>query len=75
MDPGRDPTSGFYSGLIVASTVNIWCTKQSDPIHSVVQHWLLAIDRDHIAVGLSFESPPVHTICNWDTQKSIATRH
>ena len=30
----------------------------------VVQHWLLAIDRDCIAVGLSFESPPVGTICN-----------
>ena len=25
----------------------------------VVEHWLLAIDRDCIAVGLSFESPPV----------------
>ena len=35
----------------------------SDPVlrDTVVQHWLLAIDRDSIAVGLSFESPPVHT--------------
>ena len=23
MDPGRDPTAGFFSGLIVAGTVNI----------------------------------------------------
>ena len=37
----------------------------SDPVlfESVVQHWLLAIDRDCIAVGLSFESPRVCTIC------------
>ena len=26
---------------------------------AVVQHWLLDIDLDRIAVGLSFESPPV----------------
>ena len=31
-------------------------------IDTAVQHWLLAIDRDCIAVGLSFESPPVRTI-------------
>ena len=32
----------------------------SDPVlfDTVAQHWLLAIDRDRIAVGLSFESPP-----------------
>ena len=28
-------------------------------INTVVQHWLLATDRDHISVGLSFESPSV----------------
>ena len=33
----------------------------SDPVlfDTVVQHWLLAIDCDRIAVNLSFESPPV----------------
>ena len=37
----------------------------SDPalFNTVVQHWLLAIDDDRIAVGLSLESPPVCTIC------------
>ena len=49
MDPGQDPTAGHFSGLIVVGTVNIWCT--------VVQRWLLATNRDCIAVGLSFESP------------------
>ena len=33
----------------------------SNPVlfDTVVQHWLLAVDRDRIAVGLSFEFPPV----------------
>ena len=33
----------------------------SNPVlfDTVVQHWLLAIDHDCIAVGLSFESPPI----------------
>ena len=30
---------------------------------TVVQHWLLAIDRDCTAGGLSFESPSMLTIC------------
>ena len=36
----------------------------SDPVlfDTVVQLWLLAIDCDRIAVGLSFESPPVCTM-------------
>ena len=42
-------TSGALSDLVLFDTV--------------VQHWLLAIDRDRIAVGLSFESPPIRTIC------------
>ena len=35
----------------------------SDPVlfDTLVQHWLLAIDRDRIAVGLSLESPPACT--------------
>ena len=37
----------------------------SDPVffESVVKHWLSAIHRDRIAVGLSFESPPACIIC------------
>ena len=37
----------------------------SDPVlfEAVVQHWILAIDRDCTAVGLLFESPPVCIIC------------
>ena len=31
MDPGRDPTAGLFSGLIVIGTVNIRCTKRSGP--------------------------------------------
>ena len=62
MDPGRDPTAGFFSGLIVAGTLNIWCTKRSGPSDTAVQQWLLAIDRDHIGIGLSFESAPIRTM-------------
>ena len=42
----------------------------SDPVlfDTVVQHCLLAIDLDRIAVGLSFETPPVCTICKIDYQ-------
>ena len=63
MDPGRDPTAGHFSGLIVAGLFTSGAL--SDPVlfESVVQHWLLAIDRNCITVGLSFESPPVSTIC------------
>ena len=31
MDPGRDPTAGFFSGLIVIGTVNI-IGVLSDPV-------------------------------------------
>ena len=64
MDPGWDPTAGFFSGLIVTVSVLLTSGALSDPvlIHTVVQHWLLAIDRDCIAVGLSFESPSMRNI-------------
>ena len=54
MDPGRDSTAGFFSGLIVVTSGAL-----SDLvfIDAVVQHWLLANDCDCIAVGLLFESP------------------
>ena len=50
----------------------------SDPVlfESVVQHWLSAIDRDRIAVGLSFESPPV--CITWkgtETKNGIHSNH
>ena len=32
IDPGWDPTAGLSSGLIVAGTVYLWCTKQSGPL-------------------------------------------
>ena len=53
MAPGRDPTAGFsYSGVIIGVL--------SDPvlIYAVVQHWLLATNRDRIAVGLSLSVHP-----------------
>ena len=31
MDPSQDPTAAFSSGLIVAGSFDIWCTKQSSP--------------------------------------------
>ena len=48
-----------FSGLIVIGAVNIMRNKQSGPLYTVVQLWLLAIDRDRIAVGLSFKSPSI----------------
>ena len=60
MDAGWDPTAGFFSVLIVVGTVNIWSAKLLSLIDTVVQHWLLAIDCDCIAIGLSFESPPIN---------------
>ena len=45
-------TSGALSNMVLIDTV--------------VQHWLLAIDRDHIAAGLSFEFPFMRTICKTD---------
>ena len=33
------------------------------PFDAVVQRWLLVTDRDHIAVGLSFESPSMRNNC------------
>ena len=44
----------------------------SDPVFvdTVVQHWLLAIGRDCIALGLSFESPPVRNEADTRTKRS-----
>ena len=58
MDPGWDPIEGFFSELIVISAVNI-ISVLSDPVpfYTVVQHWHLSINRDHVAVGFVIESP------------------
>ena len=46
----------------------------NDPVlfDTVVQHWLLPIDRDRIAVGLSLSLHPVRT--NWLSYKFVETR-
>ena len=45
-------------------SVQLTCGALSDPVlvDTIVQDWLLAIDHDCIAVGLSLESPPMHAI-------------
>ena len=68
MDPGRDPTAGLFSGLIVVGTVTSGALRDPVPFATVVQRWLLATDRDRIAVGLSFESP---SMCKTVLQKLI----
>ena len=55
MDPGRDPTAGLFSGLIVVGTVKIWCTKQSGPFRYV--HKLIAT-RYQIIVNETLVIPP-----------------
>ena len=56
IDPGWDPTADLFSGLIVAGTVKIWCTKRSGPYQYCCPTLaFLATNCDHIAVGLSFE--------------------
>ena len=51
---GRDPTAGYYSGLIVIDTVNLLHGALSDQvlIYTVVKHWLLATDRHCITLSL-----------------------
>ena len=51
MDPGRDPTVGFFQGCMIVAgillTSGAWHAL-SDPVvmDTVVQHWLSAIDGD-----------------------------
>ena len=56
------PQQAFFQGWLFP--VLLASDALSDPVlfDTVVQHWPLAIDHDHIAVGLSFESPPICTI-------------
>ena len=63
-DQGDDgPGWGSHSRLFQGSLLPILLTSGAlgDPVlfDTVVQHWLLAVDRDRIAVGLLYESPPV----------------
>ena len=63
MDPGQNPTAGFFSGLIVISAVNI-IGVPSDlvSIYTVVQCWLLTNDCNRIDVGLSLNLHPCSKI-------------
>ena len=57
MDLGQDATTGFFSGLIVIGTVNIWCTKRSVLIDNVnmLQHGQVSLSimclKLHVAVN------------------------
>ena len=69
LDPGSPSTSTFgtpqqaFSGLIVIGTDNIIGAQSNlAPIYPVVQHWLLATDSDHIAIGLSLSLHPCSKI-------------
>ena len=58
MDSGQDNTEKFW-GLIVISAVNIiGVLSDPVPIYTVVQHWILAIDCDCIAIGFSLSLHP-----------------
>ena len=61
MDPDRDPTAGFFQDCLLPVLLTSGALSDLVLFDTVVQHWLLAINRDRIAVGLSFESPPVCT--------------
>ena len=51
--------SRLFSGMIVIGTVNIiGILSDPVPIFTGVQHWLLATNRDRIAVGLSLSLYP-----------------
>ena len=52
MDPGQDPTASFFQGWLLSVLLTSGALSDPVPIDTVVQHWLLAIDRDRIAVGL-----------------------
>ena len=57
------PQQAFFSGLTVIGAVNIiGAINDLVPIYTVVQHWLLATNRDCIAVGLSLSLHPCSEI-------------
>ena len=56
----------FFQGWSLLELLTSGALSNPFLFNTVVQHLLLAIDHDPIAFGLSFESPPVCTICkNW----------
>ena len=52
------PTAGFFQSWLL---LILFAPSNLVRINTVVQHWLLAIDCDHIAVDFSFESPSMDT--------------
>ena len=64
IDPGWDPTAGFFQGRLLPVLFTSGALTNPVLFNTVVQHCFLAIDRDHIAVGLSFESPPIYITFN-----------
>ena len=46
MDPGRDPTAGLFTGLIVVGTVKIWCTRRSPYVTISQLKWPNGIGAD-----------------------------
>ena len=57
VDPGQNPTAGFFQGWVLLVLLTSGALSNLVLIDTVIQRWLLAINRDCIAVGLSFESP------------------
>ena len=58
MDPCQDPTTGLFEGCLSLVLLTSGALSDLVIIDTVTQHWLLAINCDHIAIGLSFESQP-----------------
>ena len=54
----------FFQGWLLSVLLTSGALSEPVPIDTVVQHWLLAIDHDCIAVGLSFESPSMQQKLN-----------
>ena len=54
MDPGRDPTAGLISVLIVAVTVNIWHTKRSGPFQYCCIQYVSAFISANVCPFLCF---------------------
>ena len=60
MDLGRDLIAGFFQGWLLLVLLTSVALRDPVPIDTVVQHWLLATNRDCIAVGLSLVS--IHAV-------------
>ena len=51
MDSSQDPTAGFIQGWLLSVLFTSGALSSPVFIDTAVQHWLLAIDRDCMAVG------------------------